>query len=156
MLAQTKVFRTAAVARYGTRREQTTLPRLNPPRVRFAARLLIVAFLVAAVGIAVVRIPVYATAAASSHRASNVILTPARGDAYAVGQRVFIRRRTDHIVVGRGTIVRVAGNSAEARVGADFRAVRPAMTEAIVETGSETLFRALMRRVATLSLQHNT
>ena len=150
MIRQTHVFRPVAVGRYSARAEGMTLPRFSPPGMLAPIFIVAAVLFAAVIASSFIRVPVHETATVTAAHAHTLTITTASAPAACVpGQRVFVRRRTDGVLLARGTVVRIlTASRAEARVEARLPAIAPAETVATVETGSQTLLTALRRRAA--------
>lgn len=156
MLMRPQLFRRVAVERYTARKDQMTLPKFTPPRQFVPLAVLLGASLAAAVAFRVVSIPVHTAASITRAEASFIAIAPVGPERpYTVGQRVFVRRRSDGVIIARGTVVgMLASSEARARLEEKLPAHSSQTASVIVETGRETLLDAVGRRVRSPLLNH--
>ena len=149
MLMRPQLFRRVAVERYTARKELMTLPKFTPPRQFIPTAILLGASLAVAIAFSVVSIPVHTAASITRAEASLIAIAPVGPERpYAVGQRVFVRRRSDGVTIARGTVVGIlASSEAKARLEEKLPALSSQTASVIVETGREPLLAAVGRRV---------
>ena len=161
MLKRPQLFRRVAVERYTARKDQMTLPKFTPPRQFVPTAILLGASLAVTVAFSVVSIPVHTAASITRVDSTLIAIAPVGPERpYTVGQRVFVRRRSDGVTIARGTVVGIlASSEAKARLEEKPPALSSRTASVIVETGRETLLSAVGRRVRDPLLnidQHST